>query len=238
MNVKDVISAVVDRMRPTFTGLTIVSNAGSPYNITGFTSTRLLFVGEKIRVIGTNPAVSALCTITQITDDTSIIISTSSVMTLGKYNNSLCTAAPILVFDHGHPLEVVERIKYYSEDVTLKFEAFPRICLFHDFEEKVTFEKQVSLNIVVVMNTEPQYTATERYTHTFDPVITPLYDLFIGMLPDSDNIVSTGDDYFKHSKFDRLYWGKNGLYGNTGNIFNDYVDAIEIENLELVITNC
>jgi len=36
-----------------------------------------------------------------------------------------------------------------------------------------------------------------------------------------------------HDKIDRLFWGRSGLYGNEGNIFNDHLDAIEIQNLSL-----
>jgi len=35
----------------------------------------------------------------------------------------------------------------------------------------------------------------------------------------------------EHTPINRLYWGKNGLYGNTGNVFSYYIDAIEIKDL-------
>ena len=151
------------------------------------------------------------------------------------YTGSL---VPILVFDHGHPLEIVNRIQAYTESDTLKYEAFPRICLLHDFEEKITFETAVSLTIIIVTQTAPEYSAPDRYTYSFDPVLTPLYDRFMKLLAESANIATTDNNYFKHTKIDRLFWGKNGLYGNQGNIFNDYIDAIEIKDLELIITNC
>jgi len=144
----------------------------------------------------------------------------------------------LITFDHGHPLEVVNTIKQYTESDTMKYSVFPRICLFHDFEEKITFEKQVSLNLIIVIDTLPEYTAAQRYENSFDPILTPLYDLFLRKLADSPYIGSTENNYLKHTKIDRLFWGKNGLYGNTGNIFNDYIDAIEINNLELIINNC
>ena len=237
MNVKDVISAVVTSMKPTFTGLTIIANAGSPYLITGFSSTRLLYVGEKLRIIGTNPVVSSLCTITEITS-TTVTVTTSDTLTVGHTNNTAATATPILVFDHGHPLEIINRVKEYQESDTLKYEAFPRICLLHDFEEKNTFETLVSLTILIITDTDPNYTAPQRYTYTLDPILLPLYDLFLENLLEADHVGTTEGNYFKHTKIDRLYWGKNGLYGNQGNIFNDYIDAVEIKDLELIIQNC
>lgn len=143
-----------------------------------------------------------------------------------------------IVFDHGHPLEIVNTIKQYTESDVLKRDVFPRICLLHDFEEKMTFEKLVSIDIIIVTDTDKDYTAAERYTNSFDPILTPLYDLFLEKLADSDYTGTVEGNYFKHTKIDRLYWGKSGLYGNSGNIFNDYIDAIEIKSLELIINNC
>jgi len=38
-----------------------------------------------------------------------------------------------------------------------------------------------------------------------------------------------------HQKWDRLYWGRNGLFGNQANVFNDFLDVIEIKSLKLKI---
>jgi hypothetical protein len=58
-------------------------------------------------------------------------------------------------------------------------------------------------------------------------------------LAQSVSVSSTLDrlDLFEHQKYDRLYWGKQGLYGNSGNIFNDFIDAIEINELKFEILN-
>jgi hypothetical protein len=144
----------------------------------------------------------------------------------------------LITFDHGHPLEIVNTIKQYTESEDLKYSVFPRICLFHDFEEKKTFETLVTLDIVIVTGSSPDYTAADRYVNSFDPILIPLYDLFLRKLADSPYIGTTDNNYFKHTKIDRLFWGKNGLYGNTANMFNDYIDAIEINKLELIINNC
>ena len=42
-----------------------------------------------------------------------------------------------------------------------------------------------------------------------------------------------GTDGIEHTKIDRLFWGKEGLYANEGNIFEDFLDCIEIRDLEL-----
>ena len=234
MNIKDVISAVVTLMKPTisFTGA-VLSNPTSLTVLAEKSVLNKLFVGQRIRLTKSDASVDY--------GTVALIGTTSFVITIpatSLHTNPYDTAGVVLVFDHGHPLEIVNRVKEYSESDTLKFESFPRICLFHDFEEKMTYQKNVTCTIVIVTDTSPTYTASQRYTYSFDPTLTPLYDLFIEMLGVADNVETTEGNYFKHTKIDRLYWGKNGLYGNSGNVFNDYIDAIEINNLELIINNC
>lgn len=231
MNVKDVISAVVTSMKPTIAaGGAVVSGGGATVTIGNLTEsvTSKLFVGERVKLTYSTAVYATITTIAE----TSIIITLPSSRAVPP---SACEV--VLVFDHGHPLEVVNRIKSYTESDTLKYEAFPRICLFHDFEEKITFETAVSLTLVIVTQTDPAYSAPDRYTYSFDPTLIPLYNRFINALAESAYIGTTEGNYFKHTKIDRLFWGKNGLYGNTGNIFNDFIDAIEI-NIELIINNC
>jgi hypothetical protein len=188
-------------------------------------------------ITGTNFTATGYYTVATITG-TNCTVTGNTVTYLVPPTTWTGSFVPVLVFDHGHPLEIVNNVKQYSESDILKYESFPRICLLHDFEEKITFEKTVTVDIIIVTDTDPAYTAPQRYTYSFDPILTPLYNLFMAELAASDYIVTTEKNYFKHTKIDRLFWGKNGLYGNTGNIFNDYIDAIEINKLELIINNC
>jgi len=57
--VVDIIGLVITAMKPLYTGLTVVANSASPYVITGFTTTLGLYVGQKVKVIGANPVVTA-----------------------------------------------------------------------------------------------------------------------------------------------------------------------------------
>jgi len=227
------MSAVVTSMKPTIScSAAVVSGGGATVTIGNLerSVTSKLFVSERVKLTYTSSTVYAY--ISSVTNDTIIITLPANQV----HPPTACSV--VLVFDHGHPLEIVNNVQQYSQSDTLKYESFPRICLFHDFEEKITFEKLVTLDIIIVTDTDPAYTAPQRYTNSFDPILTPLYNLFMAELAASDYIGTTDNNYFKHTKIDRLYWGKNGLYGNTGNIFNDFIDAIEINKLELIINNC
>jgi hypothetical protein len=139
---------------------------------------------------------------------------------------------------YGHPVEVVNTLSEWSKHPAKKVEKFPLIILMQDFEERKGtaqgINSEVSLNIVIATNTLNSYKSVDRYTNTFKAILYPLYDEFI------DRVKLSGyfkDELLQHVKIDRVYWGKSGLYGNTGNTFNDYIDAIEIQNLELKILN-
>lgn len=227
MNVKDIISAVVTSMKPTISCLAaVVSGGGATVTIGDLARsvTSKLFVGEKVKLTYSGNTVYAV--IASITTDTVIVTLPSN----RAVPPSACEV--ILVFDHGHPIEIVNKIKQYTHHDTLKFEVFPRICLFHDIEERIGFDREVSCDLVIVTNTKPEYSAANRYTYSFDPTLTPLYNLFMEQLSASKYVQSESGDYFEHTKYDRLYWGKSGLYGNSGNIFNDFIDAIEINKLK------
>jgi hypothetical protein len=139
---------------------------------------------------------------------------------------------------YGHPLEIVNLLSTKEKSGTLKFKKYPLIALFQDFEEQKgsnqSINSDVNLNIVIAVNTLREYTSEQRYTATFKTVLYPIYNLLITKLKAS-NYFAAGT--IPHTKIDRVFWGKTGLYGNDSNIFNDYIDAIEIQNLQLSVYN-
>lgn len=142
---------------------------------------------------------------------------------------------------YGHPQEIVNTLSEWTKDETKKFSKFPLICLFQDFEESkgenAMINSKVSLNIVICTATEPGYKSEDRYTNTFKTILYPIYNLFMDRLAYSGMILNADPALISHTKIDRVFWGKAGLYGNTSNMFNDYIDAIELQNLELEILN-
>lgn len=130
---------------------------------------------------------------------------------------------------YGHPLEIMKILSEKSANDTLKFEKYPLIVLFQDFKEGITLTgRDVPLNIAIITETRQDYTAAERYNDTFKNTIYPIWDLLIKYIKRSKYIDNKME--LTYDKTDRLYWGKNN-----SNLFNDFIDAIEIENLKLQI---
>ena len=135
----------------------------------------------------------------------------------------------------GHPKEIVNTLSEYTKSRVKASKKYPLIALFQDFEESViSGAVEVSLNIIIANITKPEYKADDRYTYNFEPVLYPIYNKLIPAIRQSRQVEFVDE---VHDKIDRLYWGREGLYGSEANIFNDHIDALEINNLSLRIKN-
>jgi len=135
---------------------------------------------------------------------------------------------------YGHPVEIISQLQEMSKG-TNKANRFPVVCLFQDFDEKLGAGQltEVSLNIVIANLTDPKYVAPQRYAKNFKPYLYPIYDELLYQI---SNTFSVADmSMIEHTKTDRLFWGKSALYGNEGNTFSDFLDAIELTNLKLTL---
>ena len=137
---------------------------------------------------------------------------------------------------YGHPMEIFNILSEKSKSETFKYSKYPLIALYQDFAEEIDDNYTIvkSPTIVIMTETSRNYVAPDRYTNTFTPTLQPLYVLFMKHLRRSKYVSS--DDSYKHTKHDRLYWGKADEFCNSGNIGNDALDAIVITGLELRIT--
>lgn len=230
--VVDIIGAVVTEMKPAIDSLTYsISTTYITFSTTDRGILRRLFVNEKIKVTGNDNVIyyGKIDTITEWTSFRAVFTSLPASVT------SITRATLVINYHYGHPIEIINLFKQASHAESYKYDQFPAICLMQDFPEKFTdsgFEREVELNVVIVTDTKREYEASERYSLIFTPLLYKIYDKFIDELAASTYIAGSS---FEHTKYDRLYWGKTGLYGNQGNIFNDFIDAIELENLKLRI---
>lgn len=72
-------------------------------------------------------------------------------------------------------------------------------------------------------------------TNIFKPTLYPIYIELINQIARSKYFKESTPELIKHTKTDRLFWGKTGIMGNEGLIFTDLLDVIEITNLQLSV---
>jgi hypothetical protein len=142
-------------------------------------------------------------------------------------------------YEHGHPIEIVETLTQLSQAPESRFSRYPIICLFQDFPETVSeapgIDREISLHIVIARATISTLKASQRYDQNFRPILYPVYYEFLKQLAKSPAFTVKSADQIRHVKTDRLYWGREGLFKNDGNIFNDWIDCIELKDLKLKV---
>lgn len=151
-------------------------------------------------------------------------------------------------FMAAHPLEITNRLTNKDKN-GLYLEKYPLIGVFHDFKEQMGRQigeyAKVSPRIIIANNTSSEFISNQRYEKNFKPILYPIYESFLKQITLAKKgkwkyFNMYGEGSIRHDKTDRLFWGTSTAYANTANIFNDYLDCIDIENLELSINikNC
>lgn len=143
-------------------------------------------------------------------------------------------------FMHGHPVELVKTLNSMVQGELCGIIKYPAILLFQDFEERLVNNRyyEADLHLVIANSTIQSLIASERYEKNFKPLLNPIYQIFI------DKVARKNATYdLKVRKIDRLFWGQTGLSyyddGGTKNVFNDYLDAIEVFlTFKYSIKNC
>ena len=142
---------------------------------------------------------------------------------------------------YGHPVEITHRLALKDGHQTEKFQKYPLVFLLTDFEEShgesLIQEYVVSPTILIIHKTDKNYIAPERYENVFKPVLYPYYESLKFYIHKSPGLITIDGDLVQHTKTDRLYWGAGGTYGNEGLIFNNHLDAIEINLSDLIISS-
>lgn len=137
----------------------------------------------------------------------------------------------------GHAVEIKSRLQELNESTTLKFNKYPLIALFQDFVEKVSSNNLINVNLQFIIGFHSEQTMyfEDRYANVFKPILYPIYYEFLKQLANTKGIINVVNETIPHEKLDRPHWGNPAQYGNTGYIFTDVLDAIEIRSLNLTI---
>lgn len=140
-------------------------------------------------------------------------------------------------YKHGHPLDVFNQLQDMAVNPSYSIRRFPVIALMQDFQESLgPGINETPIQIILAVDTKPQWTAAERYTNSYESRrLTAIGERFLNYLGYSRYV------YFRRSDcewIDRLYWGRGGAFGNEANVAGDHIDAIEL-NIDLkTVLNC
>lgn len=165
--------------------------------------------------------------------------------------NGVSNLNNVVYYNYGHPVELVATLTELSKNELTENLRYPLIALVTDFSEtkdSPDYYCKCKLNFIIINLTKPEYKAEQRTEISFKPVLHPIYEEFLNQIEKSKYFLIKYDESIPHMQVDRYYWGRNGtldnevwgkaaVYGAQGNIFNDYIDAIEIIGMELKVNN-
>lgn len=147
-------------------------------------------------------------------------------------------------YDYGHPSDIVAKLVSYNATEEFRYKKYPLIGLFLDFPQSkgiaVNVTSRVRFNLFIAVGTTQSFSPEERTQNSFIPLLYPIRDEFFNQLSKHNYILKPEGKQYVHEQVDRYQWGKGGLeYYNNGakNVFNDYIDAIELLGLEIDFTN-
>lgn len=146
-----------------------------------------------------------------------------------------------IYYQYGHAPEIVETLQQLEQDRTNRFKRFPAVFVLQDFPENHTgkatqYYADVNLpSIVIAYPTGVNYKAPQRYEKSFNPVLTPIYEELLRQINFGREFAVQSEKEIPHTKIDRLYWGREPIYKNATNNFGQYLDAIELLNVQLKV---
>lgn len=141
-------------------------------------------------------------------------------------------------FMDGHIVEIAKRLseKDKSNNNVIAYTKYPLVVLLQDIEydkNKINPSKAV-IDFIIVNGTEQEYITIERRDNNFTPILDPIYNELIGALRDNSTFRISNDDFSVSRKY---FWG---AIPDDKNPFDDRLDAIEVNNLNLslITQNC
>lgn len=140
-------------------------------------------------------------------------------------------------FEHGHILEVVETINERAKMEATRYSNYPLVVLVQDYKSAMFpalgVQEKATVRMLILNFTDAAKKAEDRKRDNFEPILWPIYERLVIELQNHPSFFNYSEP--AHTKTDHYFWGREGVLGNTGGIFGDWVDCVEIENLELKI---
>ncbi len=225
MTIPDIIESVVDAMKVfSFTSIIRLGGSATYHVFVSDRDVQYWYVGARCYCI--SDGVTYYCTVTGLPTAPSRIAIRENNGTV--FDETLVTEFGMDInYKHGHPLDVFNQLNEMARSKDYAKRRFPVIALFQDFTEEPTNGISTTpITVIIARETDPAYTAAQRYTNVFEgKKLLKLYERFVAYLQLSTYTYFRMKD---HTKTDRLFWGRDGAFGNEANVTGDHVDAIEL----------
>lgn len=133
-------------------------------------------------------------------------------------------------FQFGTLREIVDNLNTLTQ---AEIKKYPLIALIEPFKQQKGIpntESRLRLRFLIATYTHKELKANERLELNFKPVLFPVYNKFLDSVKRSEYFKT---DKIRHTIINHFEIGRESLSGYDGSIFNDHIDAIEIQDMEL-----
>ncbi len=146
-------------------------------------------------------------------------------------------------FIPGSITHIVTRLQEMSADPTVTDQRFPLIGFVHDF--KTSYKQnnsipEITVRLFIANLTAPDRRTEDRMTVNFIPILYPLFAELDAQIKASNYFIKDYGNRLEMDVFDRMHWGREGIYGPERYELNEFIDGMEILNLKLRLNvpNC
>lgn len=146
-------------------------------------------------------------------------------------------------YQYGTGYEIIETLNQMTQNDN-NLDKYPLVCLFLDVNEEFGTDAGIystipNLRIAICNDTKRDMKAPQRDELNFKPILTPIYQSLLRQMKYSKAFKAVSLD-FRHDAKRNYFWGREGVYGKEGSVFNDKLDAIEItfKDLKISTTYC
>jgi hypothetical protein len=139
---------------------------------------------------------------------------------------------------YGHAEEIANMIDGKTSSAIYKYQKYPMIALYVDVKENRQLKDenklaQADLHVLLATETKREYSCAERDTNIVNPILFPLYNLFMNSFEKNRHLfIIPPNEGFSHEMSVKYLHNSDGKQQNT---LNAYVDAIEISGLKVKI---
>ena len=162
------------------------------------------------------------------------------VVTQFHSGESMEIACPEINYTFGNSRYVKDSLDELSKTPKGNEQKFPLIALFCPFEERRNdpdYFSKATVNVLIACPTSKERSNVERLERSFQNILRPIYNRLIEALKEDGRIDFGYEEVVRHKYSENYSYGRYGAHTGTGEQVSEPIDAINISNLELTITN-
>ncbi len=149
-------------------------------------------------------------------------------------------SCPEINYTFGNSRYVKDSLDELSKTPQGNEQKFPLIALFCPFQEQRNspdYFSKAAVNVIIACSTLREWSNEERLEFSFQNILRPIYKRLLEALKEDERLDFGYDEVVKHRYSENYSYGRYGAHDSTGDAISEPIDAINITNLELTITN-